>query len=80
MSSTLTKVRKLNLSEIFLENCNNEFNAGIICYWLTLEFKYKVPEKQIKEALRILFRNMDILHMVIIGFIKWMKRKFLYRF
>ncbi|RXG67367.1 hypothetical protein Avbf_13477 [Armadillidium vulgare] len=65
MSSTLTKVRKLNTSEIICENCNSEFNIGIICFWLTLEFKNKVPEEQIKEALRILSRNMDILHMCI---------------
>ncbi|RXG51404.1 hypothetical protein Avbf_14714, partial [Armadillidium vulgare] len=65
MSSTLTKVRKLNTSEIICENCNSEFNIGIICFWLTLEFKNKVSEEQIKEALRILSRNMEILHMCI---------------
>ncbi|RXG61915.1 hypothetical protein Avbf_18752 [Armadillidium vulgare] len=63
--SYLTKVRKLNQSEIILENLNSEFNAGIICYWLTLEFKNKVSEEQIKEALRILFRNMENLHICI---------------
>ncbi|KAL7632967.1 UNVERIFIED_CONTAM: hypothetical protein RMT77_016677 [Armadillidium vulgare] len=65
MSSTLTKVRKLNRSEIICEICNSEFNIGIICFWLTLEFKNKVPEEQIKEALTILCRNMEILHMCI---------------
>ncbi|KAL7633208.1 UNVERIFIED_CONTAM: hypothetical protein RMT77_016578 [Armadillidium vulgare] len=65
MSSTLTKVRKLNTSEILFEICNSEFNIGIICFWLTLEFKNKVPEEQIKEALRILSRNMENLHICI---------------
>ncbi|KAL7632965.1 UNVERIFIED_CONTAM: hypothetical protein RMT77_016675 [Armadillidium vulgare] len=65
MSSTLTKVRKLNQSEIIFENLNSEFNTCIICFWLTLEFKNKVSEEQIKEALRILFRNMENLHICI---------------
>ncbi|RXG61489.1 hypothetical protein Avbf_16850 [Armadillidium vulgare] len=46
-----------------IENSNREFKILIICYWLTLEFKNKVPEEQIKEALRILSRNMEILQM-----------------
>ncbi|RXG53281.1 hypothetical protein Avbf_15070 [Armadillidium vulgare] len=65
MSPTLTKVRKLNPVEIMIENLNSEFNVDILCYWLTLEFKNKVPEEQIKEALRILSRNMEILQMCI---------------
>ncbi|KAL7633207.1 UNVERIFIED_CONTAM: hypothetical protein RMT77_016577 [Armadillidium vulgare] len=63
MSPTLTKVRNLKPPEILLENFNSEFNVGILCYWLTLEFKNKVPEEQIKEALTILSRNMAILNM-----------------
>ncbi|RXG70924.1 hypothetical protein Avbf_09923 [Armadillidium vulgare] len=63
MSPTLTKVRNLKPPEILLENFNSEFNVGILCYWLTLEFKNKVPEEQIKEALTILSRNMEILNM-----------------
>ncbi|RXG54086.1 hypothetical protein Avbf_13000 [Armadillidium vulgare] len=65
MSPTLTKVRNLKPPEILLENFNSEFNVGILCYWLTLEFKNKVPEEQIKEALTILSRNMEILNMCI---------------
>ncbi|KAB7499779.1 hypothetical protein Anas_14487 [Armadillidium nasatum] len=65
MSPTLTKVRKLNRTEITFENGNSHFSIGIICFWLTLEFKNKVSEEQIKEALTILFRNMDVLHMCI---------------
>ncbi|KAL7630743.1 UNVERIFIED_CONTAM: hypothetical protein RMT77_019044 [Armadillidium vulgare] len=65
MSPTLTKVRNLKPPEILLENFNSKFNVGILCYWLTLEFKNKVPEEQIKEALRILSRNMEILNLCI---------------
>ncbi|RXG61396.1 Macrophage migration inhibitory factor [Armadillidium vulgare] len=63
MSPTLTKFRKLNPTEIMIENSNREFKIFIICYWLTLEFKNKVSEEQIKEALRILSRNMATLNM-----------------
>ncbi|KAL7639187.1 UNVERIFIED_CONTAM: hypothetical protein RMT77_010721 [Armadillidium vulgare] len=65
MSPTLTKVRKLNPVEIMLENLNSEFKVNILCYWLTLEFQNKVPEEQIKEALTILSRNIEILQMCI---------------
>ncbi|RXG53844.1 hypothetical protein Avbf_14478, partial [Armadillidium vulgare] len=65
MSPTLTKFQKLNPTEIMFENYNREFKIFIICYWLTLEFKNKVSEEQIKEALRIISRNMEILNLCI---------------
>ncbi|KAB7500852.1 hypothetical protein Anas_14451 [Armadillidium nasatum] len=65
MESLPAKVRKLRPIEIFLEVSQNEFSFNVPCYWMLLESKEKVTEKQIEETLRILYRNIDILQLCV---------------
>ncbi|RXG52522.1 hypothetical protein Avbf_18909, partial [Armadillidium vulgare] len=43
----------------------SEFQFAIPCYWLILESKEEVTEKQVQETLKILYRNIDILRLCI---------------
>ncbi|KAL7632971.1 UNVERIFIED_CONTAM: hypothetical protein RMT77_016681 [Armadillidium vulgare] len=65
MSSALMKARELNPMEIYFETAHIEVQLGILCYWLILKLKNEVIEEQIKEALKVIFRNIDILHLYI---------------
>ncbi|KAB7505798.1 hypothetical protein Anas_05266 [Armadillidium nasatum] len=65
MPPTATKFRKLKPTEIFYEVAQGQFEFMITCYWLVLESQKDVSEEQIRESLRILFRNIDVLHLII---------------